>query len=538
MGPMNLLYFCLAGLGLANGAGDDVLHLLQKAQKGSSSLEPLTWSPLKPNPDLLEWQVTWYRCTNDQKSECSNFVDEATKRKIIASGGLDEDEFFTFKSGYLKVPLDYDDTRPSHKIILELRVSMVMSAQAGPHAALMLQHDGGPGSDDSGVVLGAYEDFVAGTEPSSTQVEQYIVLGIQQRGVSTDGDVAKDFPQIFPDVRTLEINKMCDGTDMEPPLGQASYNLRDFTSCACKLPEDGFPLPSWPYPDLENEDQVKEWFEFLASRNRNCYHAPYWQMQYENFSYNYLDFVGTQVFVQDVDRLREALGREVLSIHGYSYGTQVGSIYAASFPERLDKLLLNGNVEPGLDTGDNYAMEAVASRLAMTKLVEICMNTRIMSPDELRDPRLQGLKAVCQECGFDPSHFFYDVVAKIKAYPESYCVRTKWGCFTLTEHMLYKYMNKKVGGRENVAKWHEALTVVYKLSGEAGEPALDEAIEEVLEDACGYHIYNYDFCDGFDSAAEDTSIIRTADYAGRYTPVGAMGFFRKLKGQYGGAKEV
>ena len=540
MGPsMKSLFWCLAaGLGLANEAGDDVGCLLQKAHNGASSLNPLTWSPLKPNPDLLEWVVTWYRCSDNHQSACENFVDEATKRKLIASGGLSEDDFLTLKSGYLKVPLDYDDTRPSNKIILELRVSMLMSAQAGPHAPIMLQHNGGPGSDDSEVMIETCNEFIDRIEPAATQVGEYIVLGIQQRGVSTEPITAEAFPHIFPEVKTMEITKMCDGTEMDPPLGQASYSLRDFTSCECMLPEEGFPLPSWPYPDLENEDQVSEWFEFIASRERNCYHSPYWQMKYENFTYNYLDFVGTQIFAQDLDRLRTALGRELMSIHGYSYGTQIGSIYAASFPQHIDKLLLNGCVEPGLDTGDNYEMEAVASRLAMSKLVEICLNTRTMGQDELTDPAVQALKEVCQEQGFDPSHFFYDVLAKIEAYPDSYCVRTKWGCFPITLPMVYSYMNKHVGGVENVPMWQRALHLVYKLSGQAGEPALDEAIVEVLNESCAIEtVYDYNFCRrGFSSGAEETSIIRGADYSGRYTPVGALGWFRKLKSQYGGVR--
>ena len=53
---------------------------------------------------------------------------------------------------------------------------------------------------------------------------------------------------------------------------------------------------------------------------------------------------GTQDLVHDLDTLRKAVGSETLSIWGISYGTVVGAAYATVYPERVDKLVLDGNV--------------------------------------------------------------------------------------------------------------------------------------------------------------------------------------------------
>lgn len=58
----------------------------------------------------------------------------------------------------------------------------------------------------------------------------------------------------------------------------------------------------------------------------------------------YQDFMGTHDLARDLDHLRAAVGSERLSVWGISYGTEVGATYASAFPERVDKLILDGNV--------------------------------------------------------------------------------------------------------------------------------------------------------------------------------------------------
>jgi pimeloyl-ACP methyl ester carboxylesterase len=50
---------------------------------------------------------------------------------------------------------------------------------------------------------------------------------------------------------------------------------------------------------------------------------------------------------RDLDIVRTALGEEKISYWGQSYGTYLGTVYASLFPERADRVVLEGNVDPG-----------------------------------------------------------------------------------------------------------------------------------------------------------------------------------------------
>ncbi len=49
---------------------------------------------------------------------------------------------------------------------------------------------------------------------------------------------------------------------------------------------------------------------------------------------------------RDLDRVRDALGEAKISYWGQSYGTYLGTVYSALFPDRTDRVILEGNVDP------------------------------------------------------------------------------------------------------------------------------------------------------------------------------------------------
>ena len=61
-----------------------------------------------------------------------------------------------------------------------------------------------------------------------------------------------------------------------------------------------------------------------------------------------LPYLGTDRTARDMDRVREALGDDRLTYLGFSYGTYLGALYAAQFPDRVRALVLDGAVDPGL----------------------------------------------------------------------------------------------------------------------------------------------------------------------------------------------
>jgi CubicO group peptidase (beta-lactamase class C family)/pimeloyl-ACP methyl ester carboxylesterase len=59
-----------------------------------------------------------------------------------------------------------------------------------------------------------------------------------------------------------------------------------------------------------------------------------------------LAFLGTANVARDVDQLRRALGEKRISFLGVSYGTYLGIAYDSMFPGRVDRMLLDSNVDP------------------------------------------------------------------------------------------------------------------------------------------------------------------------------------------------
>ena len=57
-------------------------------------------------------------------------------------------------------------------------------------------------------------------------------------------------------------------------------------------------------------------------------------------------FFTTSVAVQDLDRVREALGYQRLNLYGISYGTRVVQHYLRRFPEHVRSAVLDGVLPP------------------------------------------------------------------------------------------------------------------------------------------------------------------------------------------------
>ncbi|MFV2198706.1 alpha/beta fold hydrolase [Nocardiopsis sp. LOL_012] len=59
-----------------------------------------------------------------------------------------------------------------------------------------------------------------------------------------------------------------------------------------------------------------------------------------------LDHMRTEDTAHDLDAVRAALGRERIDYLGYSYGTYLGTVYSALYPERIRALVLDSAVGP------------------------------------------------------------------------------------------------------------------------------------------------------------------------------------------------
>ena len=85
-----------------------------------------------------------------------------------------------------------------------------------------------------------------------------------------------------------------------------------------------------------------------------------------------LPHLGTRDVARDMDTVRAAMGDDKLSYLGYSYGTAIGQEYAALFPDRVDKMILDGLIALGT-TGLQQAHEqALGFETALQRYVGHC----------------------------------------------------------------------------------------------------------------------------------------------------------------------
>ncbi|MEP6761539.1 MAG: alpha/beta hydrolase [Sporichthyaceae bacterium] len=106
-----------------------------------------------------------------------------------------------------------------------------------------------------------------------------------------------------------------------------------------------------------------------------------------------LGHVSTVEAARDLDVLRAVLGDEKLNLLGKSYGTYLGATYAELFPARVGRLVLDGALDPKLDSAGLNKGQALGFEVAFTAFVDDCV-ARSRCP--LRGGRAGALAAVRQ----------------------------------------------------------------------------------------------------------------------------------------------
>jgi pimeloyl-ACP methyl ester carboxylesterase len=85
------------------------------------------------------------------------------------------------------------------------------------------------------------------------------------------------------------------------------------------------------------------------------------------------DHVDTLHVVEDIERIRQALGDEKLNYLGYSYGTLMGQQYAERYPENIRTMVLDGNMDHSLETTwDFMRTETAAAEQNFLRFAEWC----------------------------------------------------------------------------------------------------------------------------------------------------------------------
>lgn len=80
----------------------------------------------------------------------------------------------------------------------------------------------------------------------------------------------------------------------------------------------------------------------------------------------------SEVYADDLDALREALGEPTLDLYGLSAGTWVGASYLARHPEHAGRVVLDGVVSPEVGRDRFLAGQAAGFELALTRFFDRC----------------------------------------------------------------------------------------------------------------------------------------------------------------------
>jgi len=182
----------------------------------------------------------------------------------------------------LQLPLDYAD--PNGRKIT-VAVSRLRAANPGSRRGVLLLNPGGPGAP--GLDL---PRLLAALLPRSV-LDRYDLIGFDPRFVGTSTPVS------------------CGLSDAE--AGQALVPLAQ---------PGGFPATAALMRKIAGE----------------C----------AGSAGDLLPFATTANTARDMDQIRQALGEAKISYLGYSYGTYLGAVYAALFPDRTDRIILDSSVDP------------------------------------------------------------------------------------------------------------------------------------------------------------------------------------------------
>ncbi|GAU68771.1 putative peptidase S33 family protein [Streptomyces sp. NBRC 110611] len=219
-----------------------------------------------------------------------------------------------FECTTMKAPLDYAE--PSAGTDLKLAVARKKATGPGSRLGSLMVNPGGPG--------GSAIDYLQQYAPQPASVRaRYDMVAMDPRGV------ARSAP-----VKCLSDRQM------------DRYTETDQT------------------PDTPAEvDKLTAAFRYFAE---GC----------KSHSGKLLSHVSTIEAARDMDVLRAALGDQKLTYVGASYGTFLGATYAGLFPTRVGRLVLDGAMNPDLDSRTVNRDQTAGFNVAFTAFAEACVKQR------------------------------------------------------------------------------------------------------------------------------------------------------------------
>ncbi len=107
-------------------------------------------------------------------------------------------------------------------------------------------------------------------------------------------------------------------------------------------------------------------------------------------------FLGTHSVVRDLNVVSQALGMEMLNYYGISYGTIIGYDYLRTFPDDVDRMILESPVDPTVE--EDLAEQLAAFNVRVEEYVKDCAEADFCSQgrtaEEVREAFLDGLRNI------------------------------------------------------------------------------------------------------------------------------------------------
>ncbi|MDP1573834.1 MAG: alpha/beta fold hydrolase [Coxiellaceae bacterium] len=131
-----------------------------------------------------------------------------------------------------------------------------------------------------------------------------------------------------------------------------SESLHD---CSTQLP----PVPG----SIFESSNFKSTFNNFQNNLSACFQAESNPVKY---------YMSTENTAQDMNTIRLAAGYNQISYIGSSYGTQLGSVYLSLYPNTVDKMILDGNMNPAHQAQSLFTGSAAGYQKALNYLFDRC----------------------------------------------------------------------------------------------------------------------------------------------------------------------
>ncbi|GAA0340066.1 alpha/beta hydrolase [Actinoallomurus spadix] len=188
--------------------------------------------------------------------------------------------------GWLPVPLDY--RHPNGKKI-SIAVSRLKHTDTKHYKGVLLANPGGPGG--SGLYLSGGLANMFTSVGHKEIPAQYDIIGFDPRGVGSSRPALTCDPHYSDPIRP----------DYVPHSAKAEGKWKARSKAYAQACAKKF---GWLLPHLRTTDTAR-----------------------------------------DIDGIRAALGQKKISYYGFSYGTYLGATYGTLFPKRVNRMVLDGNVD-------------------------------------------------------------------------------------------------------------------------------------------------------------------------------------------------